>query len=138
MSTTKRVFAKLSAQEPMKVELNADRLKARLPIMEKTLADASSTITTAMAEGNQFMEQLRKYNQAMKDADIMFGYFNGSDIFLKDLNKLRSDIAKAEKELGVKVDPPFNLDRAEQTIKEAIDVAAKLKNILSRFPQVKM
>ena len=122
----------------MKVELNANALKSRLPIMEKTVADAGRTIMVAMAEGNQFVEQARIYNDAINEADVTFRYLNGSDMYLKDIQKIRADIAKAEKDLGVRVPEPFDLNKAERTIKEAIDAAAKLKNILNRFKPVKI
>lgn len=138
MSTLNKVFAKFSAQDPIKVELNADALKSRLPIMEKTVADAGRTLMVAMAEGNQFMEQARIYNAAINEADVTFRYLNGSDIYLKDIQKIRADIAKAERDLGVRIPEPFDLNRAEQTIKEAIDAAAKLKNVLNRFKPVKI
>ena len=122
----------------MKVDLNANALKSRLPIMEKTVADAGRTIMVAMAEGNQFVEQARIYNDAINEADVTFRYLNGSDVYLKDIQKIRADIAKAEKDLGVRIPEPFDLNKAEQTIKEAVDAAAKLKNILNRFKPVKI
>ena len=122
----------------MKVDLNANALKSRLPIMEKTVADAGRTIMVAMAEDNQFVEQARIYNDAINEADVTFRYLNGSDVYLKDIQKIRADIAKAEKDLGVRIPEPFDLNKAEQTIKEAIDAAAKLKNILNRFKPVKI
>ena len=142
---SKQIFAKIAkigeearAAEVIKVELNTDALKSRLPIMEKTVADASRTIMVAMAEGNQFQDQLRKYNDAINEADVTFRYLNGSDIYLKQIQTIRADISKAEKNLGVKIPEPFNLNKAEQTIKEAIDAAAKLKDILSRFKPIKI
>ena len=142
---SKHIFSKIAkigeevrSEELMRVELNADALKSRLPIMEKTVADAGRTLMVAMAEGNQFMEQARIYNAAINEADVTFRYLNGSDIYLKQIQKIRADIAKAEKDLGVRIPGPFDLNRAEQTIKEAIDAAAKLKNVLSRFKPVKV
>ena len=142
---SKQIFSKIAkigeevrSAEVIKVELNTDALKSRLPIMEKTVADASRTIMVAMAEGNQFQDQLRKYNDAINEADVTFRYLNGSDIYLKQIQTIRADISKAEKNLGVQIPEPFNLDKAEQTIKEAIDAAAKLKGILSRFKPIKI
>lgn len=139
MNKQQKIFNILAKeQKPMKVELNANALKSRLPIMEKTVADAGRTIMVAMAEGNQFVEQARIYNDAINEADVTFRYLNGSDMYLKDIQKIRADIAKAEKDLGVRVPEPFDLNKAERTIKEAIDAAAKLKNILNRFKPVKI
>jgi hypothetical protein len=142
---SKQIFSKIAkigeeirSAEVIKVELNTDALKSRLPIMEKTVADASRTIMVAMAEGNQFQDQLRKYNDAINEADVTFRYLNGSDIYLKQIQTIRTDIAKAEKNLGVQIPEPFNLNKAEQTIKEAIAAAAKLKDILSRFKPIKI
>jgi hypothetical protein len=141
----KQIFSKIAkigeeirSAEVIKGELNTDALKSRLPIMEKTVADASRTIMVAMAEGNQFQDQLRKYNDAINEADVTFRYLNGSDIYLKQIQTIRTDIAKAEKNLGVQIPEPFNLNKAEQTIKEAIAAAAKLKDILSRFKPIKI
>ena len=142
---SKQIFSKIAkigeeirSAEVIKVELNTDALKSRLPIMEKAVADASRTIMVAMAEGKQFQDQLRKYNDAINEADVTFRYLNGSDIYLKQIQTIRADISKAEKNLGVKIPEPFNLNKAEQTIKEAIDAAAKLKGILSRFKPIKI
>jgi len=139
MNKQQKIFNILAKeQKSMKVDLNANALKSRLPIMEKTVADAGRTIMVAMAEGNQFVEQARIYNDAINEADVTFRYLNGSDVYLKDIQKIRADIAKAEKDLGVRIPEPFDLNKAEQTIKEAIDAAAKLKNILNRFKPVKI
>lgn len=139
MNKQQKIFNILAKeQKSMKVDLNANALKSRLPIMEKTVADAGRTIMVAMAEGNQFVEQARIYNDAINEADVTFRYLNGSDVYLKDIQKIRADIAKAEKDLGVRIPEPFDLNKAEQTIKEAVDAAAKLKNILNRFKPVKI
>ena len=83
-------------------------------------------------------QRMGQYNDAINEADVTFRYLNGSDIYLKQIQTIRADISKAEKNLGVKIPEPFNLNKAEQTIKEAIDAAAKLKGILSRFKPIKI
>jgi hypothetical protein len=122
-----------------KVELaTADQIAARVNIMEKTVDDADRIYTNAMAEANQFFYAAQSYNKAIKEAILTFNYLKGSDIYLKDLEKIKAQIAKAEKELGVNVPEPIDIAKAERIIKESMSWASKLKTIVDKFKEVKV
>jgi hypothetical protein len=54
------------------------------------------------------------------------------------LEKIKSQIAKAENELGVNVPEPIDIAKAERVIKESMDWANKLKTIVDKFKEVKV
>jgi hypothetical protein len=122
-----------------KVELaTAEQVSARIKMMEKVVNDAERVYSTAMAEANQFSYAIDAYNKAVNEADSVYRYLNNSDIILKDIQAIRSTVAKASAELGVNVPEPFDLDKAEQIAKEAISHTNKLKALVSKFKPVKI
>jgi hypothetical protein len=54
------------------------------------------------------------------------------------LEKIKAQIAKTEKELGVDVPEPIDIAKAERVIKESMNWASKLKTIVDKFKEVKV
>jgi F0F1-type ATP synthase membrane subunit b/b' len=127
MSTTKRVFAKLSAQEPMKVEfaINSmvNSLVAGLKAQDENLRQQADLLNKYTSDLNILKskadEQIRTANSTISNAEGL----------IAQTEKVKNEIRQQASEFGISPDmiPMYKelVDR-EQKIKSSLDKAQEL------------
>jgi hypothetical protein len=133
MSTLNKVFAKFSAQEPMKVELKADSLINLKGFLENGIKYSKNQVKDARSLTNILSEYLPKIATTLKSNDYFLGE---NQSYIKRAEASLREVELSAKELGIAPTavPDYNtvsklLDEFKMANKELEAARTNLNNL---------